>query len=173
MREGDTMNTNSNHNSKDVLTLTGEIVTTYLGHNQMASSEVPGLIERVHAQLATFAGNASPRAPLSVEVSETNAILKPAVPINESITPEFIICLEDGQKFQMMKRHLMTSYNMTPEQYRQKWGLPVDYPMVAPNYADERRAFAKKIGLGTPKIPTTKKRAKPGPKPKVKTVVKH
>ncbi len=119
--------------------LTAEIVCAYVGNNAVPASEIPALIKQVHAALAdasSIAAQADAPAP------------EPAVPVNRSITPDFLICLEDGKKFKSLKRHLRTSYNMTPEEYRDKWGLRPDYPMVAPNYAAERSKLAKKIGLG-------------------------
>jgi predicted transcriptional regulator len=119
--------------------LTAEIVCAYVGNNAVPAAEIPALIKQVHSALseASAAANA-PDAPAP----------EPAVPVNRSITPDHLICLEDGKKFRSLKRHLRTSYNMTPEEYREKWGLRPDYPMVAPNYAAERSRLAKKIGLG-------------------------
>jgi predicted transcriptional regulator len=119
--------------------LTAEIVCAYVGNNAVPAAEIPALIKQVHSALseASAAANA-PDAPAP----------EPAVPVNRSITPDHLICLEDGKKFRSFKRHLRTSYNMTPEEYREKWGLRPDYPMVAPNYAAERSRLAKKIGLG-------------------------
>lgn len=119
--------------------LTAEIVCAYVGNNAVPAAEIPALIKQVHSALseASAAANA-PEAPAP----------EPAVPISRSITPDHLICLEDGKKFRSLKRHLRTSYNMTPEEYREKWGLRPDYPMVAPNYAAERSRLAKKIGLG-------------------------
>jgi predicted transcriptional regulator len=125
--------------SKGLIDLTAEIVSAYVGNNTTPASELPALIGQVHAAL--------------VRVSEGQAVpasapAKPAVPVKKSLTAEYIVCLEDGKKFKSLKRHLRTQYNMTPEQYRDKWGLPVDYPMVAPNYAVTRSQLAKKMGLG-------------------------
>ena len=119
--------------------LTAEIVSAYVGNNTVASADIPALIDQVHtALLRVMSGEAqSPPEPL-----------KPAVPIKKSITPDFIVCLEDGKKFKSLKRHLRTQYNMTPEQYRDKWSLAADYPMVAPNYAAARSQLAKQMGLG-------------------------
>ena len=119
--------------------LTAEIVCAYVGNNAVPAAEIPALIKQVHAALAD-ASNAAAQADAPAP--------EPAVPVNRSITPDFLICLEDGKKFKSLKRHLRTSYNMTPEEYRDKWGLRPDYPMVAPNYAAERSKLAKKIGLG-------------------------
>ena len=119
--------------------LTAEIVSAYVSNNTVPASEIPGLINQVHAALSRVSGKAGegPGEPL-----------KPAVSLKKSITPEFIVCLEDGKKFKSLKRHLRTQYNMTPEQYREKWGLSADYPMVAPNYAAARSQLAKQMGLG-------------------------
>ena len=119
--------------------LTAEIVSAYVSNNTVPASEIPSLINQVHAALARVSGKTAD-APLEP--------LKPAISLKKSITPEYIVCLEDGKKFKSLKRHLRTQYNMTPEQYRDKWGLPADYPMVAPNYAAKRQALAKQIGLG-------------------------
>lgn len=119
--------------------LTAEIVCAYVGNNAVPAADIPALIKQVHNALTEASATAStPEAPK----------LEPAVPVNRSITPDYLICLEDGKKFKSLKRHLRTSYNMTPEEYREKWGLRPDYPMVAPNYAAERSKLAKKIGLG-------------------------
>ena len=119
--------------------LTAEIVSAYVSNNTVPAAEIPGLISQVHIALTRVSGNSgdAPAEPL-----------KPAVSVKKSITPEFIVCLEDGKKFKSLKRHLRTQYNMTPEQYREKWGLGADYPMVAPNYARARSSLAKKMGLG-------------------------
>ena len=122
------------------LRMTSEMVSAYLNKNTLAVNQVPDLIRTVYATLTSL--GSAPAAPIVAENT------KPAVPVKKSITPEYIICLEDGRKLKMLKRHLRTTYNMTPEQYRTKWGLPADYPMVAPKYAEQRSAFAKKIGLG-------------------------
>ena len=121
----------------DVLRLTAKIVSAHVGKNQVAPDALPDLIQAVYDSLTT-AGTAEP-AP---------APLTPAVPIRKSVFPDHIVCLEDGQKLKVLKRHLQASHGMTPEQYRQKWGLPADYPMVAPNYANHRSNLAKQIGLG-------------------------
>jgi predicted transcriptional regulator len=119
--------------------LTAEIVSAYVSNNTVPASEIPGLISQVHAALSRVSGKSGdgPGEPL-----------KPAVSLKKSITPEHIVCLEDGKKFKSLKRHLRTQYNMTPEQYREKWGLSADYPMVAPNYAAARSQLAKQMGLG-------------------------
>ena len=117
-----------------------EIVTAYLSKNALAPDEVPGLIRSVHATLGGIAGD----APAAHEVRE------PAVSIKKSVKPDYIVCLEDGKKLKMLKRYLRARYNMSPDEYRAKWGLPADYPMTAPNYAARRSEFAKKFGLGKP-----------------------
>lgn len=119
--------------------LTTEIVSAYVSNNSLPTAELPALIEAIHGSLNKIASGVQ-EAP-----AET---LTPAVPIKKSITPDFIICLEDGKKFKSLKRHLRTKYDMTPDQYRAKWGLPSDYPMVAPNYASARSELAKAMGLG-------------------------
>jgi predicted transcriptional regulator len=121
-----------------LLTLTVDIVAAHVSNNSVAVADLPGLITRVHDALA---GLGRPNEEPQLE-------LKPAVSVRTSIKPDHIVCLEDGKKLKMLKRHLMAAYNMTPEQYRQRWNLPVDYPMVAPNYAAKRRDLAEKIGLG-------------------------
>jgi predicted transcriptional regulator len=120
------------------IALTAEIVSAYVGNNAVAMSEIPSLINQVHAALTRVSAGAEP----------ASDPLKPAVPTKRSVTPEYIVCLEDGKKFKSLKRHLRTQYKMTPEQYREKWGLPPDYPMVAPNYAAARSSLAKQMGLG-------------------------
>ena len=125
--------------SGNFIELTAEIVSAYVSNNTVPAGEIPGLINQVHAALARVSGKPAEG------VSEP---LKPAVSVKKSITPEYIVCLEDGKKFKSLKRHLRTQYNMTPEQYREKWGLNADYPMVAPNYAAARSQLAKQMGLG-------------------------
>lgn len=122
-----------------LITLTADIVAAHVSNNSVAVSDIPVLIANVHGAL-TGLGGPTPAETLKQE---------PAVSVRSSIKPDFIVCLEDGKKLKMLKRHLMTHYQMTPEQYRAKWNLPADYPMVAPNYAEQRRTLAKKIGLGT------------------------
>src|SRR5262245_25304867 len=119
--------------------LTAEIVSAYVSNNTVASADIPALINQVHSALIRVS---SGEAPPSSEP------LKPAVPVKRSINPDYIVCLEDGKKFKSLKRHLRTQYSMTPEQYRDKWSLPPDYPMVAPNYAAARSQLAKQMGLG-------------------------
>lgn len=123
----------------ELLELTTEIVSAYLSNNTIGQQEIPALIDQVYKSLANVNGD----APVSAERPQ------PAVPIKRSVTPDFIICLEDGKKLKMLKRHLKTAYNMSPEEYRERWGLAADYPMVAPNYAKQRSKLAKDIGLGT------------------------
>ena len=124
----------------ELLGLTAEIVAAHVSNNSVALADLPNLITEVYRTLASVGlpmVKAQPDRP------------QPAVPVKKSITPEYLICLEDGKKLKMLKRHLQTSYNLTPEQYRERWGLPTDYPMVAPNYAKTRSRLAKDIGLGT------------------------
>ena len=123
----------------DLLALTTEIVSSHVSNNSVSQSEISGLIEQVFRTLANLGGG----LPLSADRPQ------PAVPIKKSVTPEYIVCLEDGKKLKMLKRHLKTAYDMTPEDYRERWGLPSDYPMVAPSYAKQRSRLAKDIGLGT------------------------
>lgn len=119
--------------------LTAQIVSAYVGNNSVPSAEIASLIGQVHAALKRVSGG---HATALAEPA------KPAVSVKRSINPDFLVCLEDGKKFKSLKRHLRTQYNMTPEQYREKWGLPADYPMVAPNYAVARSQLAKQMGLG-------------------------
>jgi len=125
--------------SSEILALTTNIVAAHVSNNSVAVGDLPKLIREVHETLAKIEtdGGAPAERPT------------PAVPIKKSVTPDYIICLEDGKKLKMLKRHLKTAYNMTPEEYREKWALPADYPMVAPNYAKQRSRLAKEIGLGT------------------------
>ena len=125
--------------SSNYIELAADIVSAYVSNNSVPSSELPALINEVHNALLRVTSGV---APVVVEA------LKPAVPAKKSNTSDFIICLEDGKKFKSLKRHLRSSYGMTPEEYRAKWGLPHDYPMVAPNYAQHRSQLAKQIGLG-------------------------
>lgn len=126
--------------SSELLALTTNIVASHVANNLVAVGELPQLIQQVYSALATV-GYASAAAPAPRP--------QPVVPVKKSITPDYIICLEDGKKLKMLKRHLKTRYNITPDEYRERWGLPSDYPMVAPNYAAQRSDLAKKIGLGT------------------------
>ncbi|MBB4265562.1 MucR family transcriptional regulator [Roseospira visakhapatnamensis] len=123
---------------QDLLRLTAQIVSAHVGNNSVAVSDLPSLIREVHESLSTVGRTEQqPERP------------QPAVPIKKSVTQDHIICLEDGKKLKMLKRHLKTAYGMTPEEYRERWGLAPDYPMVAPSYAEHRSSLAKKIGLGT------------------------
>ena len=127
--------------SKDNLVeLTAEIVAAYVGNNSVAQADLPKLIGDIYRSLAS-ATNGS-------EVKSEPLDVRPAIAVKKSITPDYLICLEDGKRFKSLKRHLRTHYDLSPEQYREKWGLPADYPMVAPNYAQARSSLAKKIGLG-------------------------
>ncbi len=124
----------------DLLALTTEIVSSHVANNTVPQTDIAGLIEQVFRTLSNLSGGG---APMSGDRPQ------PAVPVKKSVTPEYIVCLEDGKKLKMLKRHLKTAYDMTPEEYRERWGLPSDYPMVAPNYAKQRSRLAKDIGLGT------------------------
>lgn len=131
------MNSQSSH--ADILSLTTEIVAAHVSNNDVQMNDIPGLIEDVYKTLSSVGGEAPQKAERP----------QPAVPVKKSITPDYLICLEDGKKLKMLKRHLKTAYDMTPEEYRERWNLPADYPMVAPNYAKQRSKLAKEIGLGT------------------------
>lgn len=124
-------------NSKDLLEWTAAIVSSHVGKTPSSTDDVSKLIRTVHQALSGLTSGAVAERP------------EPAVPVRRSITPDYIVCLEDGRKLKMLKRHLSTAYGMTPEDYRERWNLPADYPMVAPNYARQRSTLAKKIGLGT------------------------
>lgn len=132
------MSQESNDAAELLITLTADIVAAHVSNNSVAVSDVPILIGNVHAALAG----------LSNETVAPEVVLEPAVPVRASIKRDYIVCLEDGKKLKMLKRHLMTHYGMTPDDYRAKWGLAADYPMVAPAYAEQRRVLAKAIGLG-------------------------
>ncbi|MEL6584202.1 MAG: MucR family transcriptional regulator [Pseudomonadota bacterium] len=125
----------------ELLALTSEIVSSHVSNNSVSAEELPTMIESVYRKLSDLSGPQE-------EVKEE---LVPAVPIKKSVTDDYIVCLEDGRKLKMLKRHLSTAYDMTPDEYREKWGLPPSYPMVAPNYAAKRQALAKQIGLGRKK----------------------
>jgi predicted transcriptional regulator len=125
--------------STNYVELAADIVSAYVSNNAVASSDLPALIGDIHGALVRVGSG-------TAEVQSES--LKPAVPIKKSITPDYIICLDDGKKFKSLKRHLRTQYDMTPEEYRERWSLPPDYPMVAPNYAHARSQLAKKMGLG-------------------------
>ena len=135
--------------STNLLVLTAQIVSAHVAHNTVPASALPTLIQEVH------------RALISIEAPQAPKVARPepAVPIAKSVTQDFIICLEDGRRMKMLKRHLKTAYKMTPDQYRERWGLAQDYPMVAPRYARQRSSLAKKIGLGTK---PRKRRVSPG-----------
>ncbi|MFT8719620.1 MucR family transcriptional regulator [Acetobacter sp.] len=120
-----------------LLELTAQIVSAYVSNNSFSSEALPGLVREVYTSLEN-AGQAAPEPEK----------LQPAVPIKRSVFPDYIVCLEDGKKLKMLKRHLQSAYGMTPDQYRERWNLPVDYPMVAPNYAERRSTLAREIGLG-------------------------
>ena len=125
------------NNSAVLLKLTAEIVAAHVSNNTMSAAELPQLISQVHTSLSDTG-----------RATSTEERPAPAVSVKKSVTPDYIVCLEDGKKLKMLKRHLKTSYDLTPEQYRERWGLAADYPMVAPNYAKRRSALAKEIGLG-------------------------
>ena len=124
---------------EDMLRMTAQVVSAYVGNNMLPAAQISEVIKSVYGSLTALESDAS-----EAEVEPP----KPAVAIRKSITPDFIVCLEDGKKLKMLKRHLRTTYDMTPDEYRAKWNLLPDYPMVAPNYAKQRSEFAKKIGLG-------------------------
>ena len=130
---------NKQSNSNDIISLTTQIVSAHVGNNTVAMSDLPNLIQNVYKTLSSVGS----------ETTQQQERPQPAVPIKKSVQPDYIICLEDGKQLKMLKRHLKTAYNMTPEEYRERWGLPSDYPMVAPNYARQRSQLAKDIGLGT------------------------
>jgi predicted transcriptional regulator len=123
----------------EIIEMTAEIVASYVENNTVSTGDLPGLIQSVHRALASISTGVE-----TVEVAPK----EPAVPVRRSITPDYLVCLEDGRKFKSLKRHLRTKYNMSPEDYRAKWGLAKDYPMVAPNYAKARSDLAKQMGLG-------------------------
>jgi predicted transcriptional regulator len=123
---------------EEILKQVTEIVAAYVSKNEVAAADLPALIKSVHATLGGFTGESVP------------AGKAPAVPVKKSVTPDYIVCLEDGRKLKMLKRYLRTRYGLTPDAYRAKWGLPADYPMTAPNYAARRSDFARQIGLGRP-----------------------
>ena len=126
-----------------LLGLTGEIVSAYVSKNTIAASDIPALISNVHQSLASLG---QPQAAVAERAELKPAV--PAVPVKKSVTPDYIVCLEDGKKLKILKRHLNSAYDMTPDQYRARWGLPSNYPMVAPNYAKFRSEMALKLGLG-------------------------
>jgi predicted transcriptional regulator len=131
-------------NKSDLIEMTADIVSAYVGANTVAAADLPSLIHSVHGALAGVSAPASAAAPAAKE---------PAVSIRRSIGEDYLICLEDGRKFKSLKRHLRSKYNLSPDEYRSKWGLPKDYPMVAPSYAKARSALAKQMGLGQSRAP--------------------
>ena len=130
------MTENPSSEGREIIEWTAEIVASYVQKNSVSISDLSQLIKIVHDSLTSLSGGSPAEKP------------QPAVSIRRSVTPDYIVCLEEGRKLKMLKRHLATAYGMTPEEYREKWGLPADYPMVAPNYAKQRSYLAKKIGLG-------------------------
>ncbi len=126
----------------ELVTITASIVAAFVSNNTVSTSDIPSLIAETHAALSRAAGRTVP---------PEREDAKPKIAVKKSVMPDFLICLEDGKKFKSLKRHLRTHYNLSPEEYREKWGLPHDYPMVAPNYAQARSQLAKKMGLGTRK----------------------
>jgi predicted transcriptional regulator len=128
-----------NRNEEEILKLVTEIVSAYVSKNPVAAEDLPNVIKSVHATLGGFQNSEG-----------TGLTRAPAVPVKKSVTPDYIVCLEDGRKLKMLKRYLRAQYDLTPEAYRAKWNLPADYPMTAPNYAARRSAFAKQSGLGKP-----------------------
>ena len=133
------MPTNENVNHQELLTWTTDIVAAFVGNNAVAAGELPSVIGKVFEALRTVGSD---------EPEKTAEVLTPAVPVKKSVTNDYLICLEDGKKVTMLKRYLRTRYNLSPEEYRRRWGLGADYPMVAPAYAARRSALAKEIGLG-------------------------
>jgi predicted transcriptional regulator len=146
---------NTDNANDHIIELAAEIVAAYVSNNTVPAAELPSLIESVQQALLKAVAN-------SVEPPKEE--LKPAVPVRKSITPDYIVCLEDGKKFKSLKRHLRTHYDLSPAEYREKWGLPADYPMVAPNYAAARSALAKKMGLGQKRKAAAAKKTKGGRK---------
>ena len=138
---------NQDQFGETLITLTADIVSAHVSNNSVAVNDLPVLIANVHGALSGLGAQKEEQAPK----------LEPKVSIRSSIKPDYIVCLEDGKKQKMLKRHLMTNHGVTPDEYRTKWGLNADYPMVAPNYAEQRRTLAKKIGLGTKRKRTARK----------------
>jgi predicted transcriptional regulator len=147
----DTAGSMGKERDEDILKLVTEIVAAYVGKNAVDAKDLPGIIRNVHATLGSFAG------PGAAAASGT-ATRPPAVPVKKSVTPDHIVCLEDGKKLKMLKRYLRSRYKLSPDEYRARWNLPPDYPMVAPNYAARRSEFAKKIGLGKGASPKGRKK---------------
>lgn len=149
------MESNTDTPNQDVIDLTSDIVAAYVSNNTVPPAELPALIDSVQQALLKAS---------SSSLEQPKEELKPAVPVRKSVTPDYIICLEDGKKFKSLKRHLRTHYDLSPQEYREKWGLPADYPMVAPNYAAARSALAKKMGLGQKRKAQTSKKGRPSQK---------
>jgi predicted transcriptional regulator len=141
---------NNGLDAGETLHLATDIVAAFVSNNSVTADKLPGLLQEVHDAVRALAKGGTASA----------GSQEPAVPVKKSVTPDFIICLEDGKKLKMLKRYLRTQYGLSPEDYRRKWGLPADYPMVAPNYAKRRSEFAKQIGLGTSRVGTRKAPAK-------------
>jgi predicted transcriptional regulator len=137
---------NSQSNDNDLIALVADIVASHVSNNSVAISDLPTLISNVHGALSAIA----------MGPDQTPEVQQPKVPVRSSIKPDYIVCLEDGKRLKMLKRHLMTHFQMTPDEYRRKWGLNADYPMVAPNYAEQRRKLAKSIGLGRKRVTKSK-----------------
>ena len=148
------MTENLEQRESELIELSSEIVAAYVGHNALSAADLPKLIAEVYTALKALG---------SSPVESASEPAKPAVAIRRSITPDYLICLEDGKKFKSLKRHLMTQYGLSPQQYREKWGLPPDYPMVAPNYSATRSALAKSSGLGRKAPPVRRGRRPAGP----------
>ena len=143
------------YQNEDLMALTSDIAAAYVSNNRVAPNEIAGLIASIHSSLGSL-GTSSVAEPEPVA-------LVPAVPIKKSVTPDYIVCLEDGKQFKSMKRHLQTKFGMTPDEYRAKWGLPHDYPMVAAGYSEKRSALALSLGLGRKRTePVEEPAAKPG-----------
>jgi predicted transcriptional regulator len=138
------------HGNRNALMLTADIVAAHVSNNSVAVNDLPRLIQSIHGALME----------LAIAKEPLPAKAEPKVPIRSSIKPDYLVCLEDGKKLKLLKRHLMAHYQMSPDQYRQKWGLPADYPMVAPNYAERRSELAKSFGLGTKELMAKAKRRK-------------
>jgi predicted transcriptional regulator len=143
------MTENLDQRESELIELSSEIVAAYVGHNALSASDLPRLIADVYAALKALGGGAA---------SSSAEPAKPAIAVRRSITPDHLVCLDDGKKFKSLKRHLMTHHGLTPQQYREKWGLPADYPMVAPNYSATRSSLAKSSGLGRKAPPARKGR---------------
>jgi predicted transcriptional regulator len=141
---------------EELLRMTADVVAAYVSNNTLPTAQLAEVINAVYGSLKALEGHVAESQPEPP---------KPAVPIRKSITAEYLVCLEDGKKLKMLKRHLRSTYNMTPDEYRSKWGLPPDYPMVAPKYAEQRSEFAKKIGLGRGTGRTAARRAPAGTAP--------